>query len=93
MNSRVGRNVMCTMVRREMVGDTSGDYVGGMAPLVPEVRAEATYFTWPCDGSPSQWIFLPDTPGAWPYYGPNIAVGDVQLRGLQLGPGQTPQSA
>ena len=87
-NSRVGPNVMCTMVRRDQVRDTSGRFAGGMAPLIAEVQAEANYFRWPRNGDLAHWIFLPDNPGAWPYYGPNIAVGDTQIKGTQMGPAQ-----
>jgi hypothetical protein len=89
-NSWVGPNVMCTIVRRDQVRDTSGRFAGGMAPLIPEVQAEANYFRWPRNGDPAQWIFLPESPGAWPYYGPNIAVGDTQIKGTQMGPAQPP---
>jgi hypothetical protein len=89
-NSKVGPTVMCTMVRRDQVRDTSGRFAGGMAPLIPEVQAEANYFKWPRDGDSAHWIFFPDNPGAWPYYGPNIAVGDIQIKGTQMGPAQSP---
>jgi len=73
-NSRVGPNVMCTMVRRSQVFTAPGTFTSGPIPATPG-RPEADYFRWLPDseGPPGQWIYCPAEPGEFIYNTPNYA--------------------
>ena len=93
-NRLVGPNVMCTIVRRDKVRSPATVFKGGLAPLIPEVQAEANYFRWPHggpdDGGFTQFIYSPSDPGAVYYYGPNYTCGGLRVTGMLFGPSPLP---
>lgn len=73
-NRVVGRNVMCTMVRRSQALKAPGIFRSGTIPATPG-RPEADYFRWlpESEGPPGQWIYCPYDREEFIYNTPNYA--------------------
>ena len=87
-NKAVGPNVMCTMVRREMVASNKVEFSVGLIPLTQEVQEEARYFQRITQGpgGPAQWIYSPSNKNALVHYGPNYTCNGLQMKGFEFGP-------
>jgi hypothetical protein len=84
-NAAVGANIMCTIVPRSFSTGDDISIQSAMIPLVPEVDSEAQRFQLPRGPiDRPMFLYLPGGPNAFPYYGPALVCGDVQLRGTQM---------
>jgi hypothetical protein len=86
-DSRVGPNVMCTLVHRERVLQPPTGYQSGAIPASQSEmhRPEADYFRILRDNY-AQYIYSPGNPADLVYYGPNWTSNGSMIQGPIFGP-------
>ncbi len=92
-SSLVGRNLMCMLLPRpKRPGDLSpsgGRIAVNDAPPLDETEVFSPGPSPPDQSLPEKyWVYWPNDPSAFPYYGPNLACGGHYIGGSRLSPAE-----